>query len=176
MRKFIPYLLFIFVFQSSSFAIFRVIHSLNPSTLIFDQLLIISIVIIISYALMSRVFLRMNFEKLVAIVCLGLFLTFLNQAFVLNVDRSRTTYVLAWIDKGFVSRTITGEIQVNGVSSPENQNVEGSVQRIEENIQRGLVKVEGERVSLTSTGSLLLKIIQITADLFRLEGWHKNNH
>ena len=75
-----------------------------------------------------------------------------------------------------MSRTVTGEIQVNGVSSPENQNVEGSVQRIEENIQRGLVKVEGERVSLTSTGSLLLKIIQITADLFRLEGWHKNNH
>ena len=176
MRKFFPYLLFTFVFQSSSFAMFRVIHTLNPSTLIFDQLLIISIIIIVSYALINRVFLRMNFEKLVAIVCLGLFLTFLNQAFVLNVDRSRTTYVLAWIDKGFVSTTVTGEIQVNGVSSPENQNVEGSVQRIEENIERGLVKVEGERVSLTTTGNLLLKIIQITANLFRLEGWHKNNH
>lgn len=176
MRKFFPYLLFAFVFQSSSFAIFRLIHTLKPSTLIFDQLLIISIIIILSYAVINRVVLRMNFEKLVAIVCLGLFLTFLNQAFVLNVDRSRTTYVLAWIDKGFVSTTLAGEIQVNGVSSPENQNVEGSVQRIKENIERGLVKVEGERVSLTTAGNLLLKIIQITADLFRLEGWHKNNH
>ena len=176
MKIFSPYLIFAFVFQTSSFTIFRVIHSLKPSTLIFDQLLLISIFIIASYAIINKVFLKINFEKLVAIICLGLFLTFLNQAFVLNVDRSRTTYVLAWVDKGFVSTTVTGEIQVIGVSSPENQNVEGSIQRIEENIERGLVKVEGKRVSLTTTGNLLLKIIQITADLFRLEGWHKNNH
>jgi hypothetical protein len=168
--------MFAVIFQTSSFLLFRVIHTLKPSTLIFDQLLIISIFIIISYTLLSRIFLKINFEKLVAIVCLGLFLTFLNQAFVLNVDRSRTTYVLAWVDKGLVSSTLTGELRVIGVSSPENQNIEGSVQRIQENIERGLVKVDGKRVLLTTTGNLLLKMIQITADLFSLEGWHKNNH
>jgi hypothetical protein len=125
--------------------------------------------------IVNRILLKINFERIIAIVCLGLFLSFLNQAFILNVDRSRTTYVLAWVDKGFVSSTLTGDIQVIGVSSPENQNLEGSVQRIKENIDRGLIRIDGKKVSLTNMGKLLLTLIQITADIFRLEGWHKNN-
>jgi hypothetical protein len=100
---------------------------------------------------------------------------FLNQTFVLNVDRSRSTFVLSWVEKGYVSIDTTGSFLLEGILSKENSNELGTIQRVRENIDRGLISVKGETVELTLVGHLLLHICEGTANLFNLQGWKTNS-
>jgi hypothetical protein len=170
-----PYLLFLLYFEVTLFVIFKVIQVLFPSTLIFDQILIICFFTIALYIYLLSKKERINFDKYVAIVSLGLFLVFLNQTFILNVDRSRSTYVLSWVDKGYVMSDDTGNLFTEGILSKENSYELGTVQRVRENIDRGLMKVDGENVRLTFVGHILLNICEGTANIFDLKGWKMNS-
>ena len=111
-----------------------------------------------------------------AIISLGLCLMFLNQMFILNIDRSRSTYVLSWVDKGHISIDVSGNILTNGISSNENLNELATIQRVNENITRGLISVGEDKLHLTMTGKFLLSICEGAAVLFDLEGWKSNRN
>jgi hypothetical protein len=130
---------------------------------------------IIIFLLIIRNRKETNFDRVVAIAALGLFLTFLNQTFILNIDRSRSTYVLAWVDRGYISIDNSGNIRTEGVLSKENLNEAATIQRISENIDRGLISVQDREVHLTLVGDLLLQICEGTSDLFDLHGWKTNS-
>jgi hypothetical protein len=169
------YLWFVVFFELSLYILFKIIHTLAPSTLIFDQLFLISCLNVLVFLGLARLRVKNQFDKIVAIVFIGLFLMFLNQMFILNIDRSRSTYVLAWVDKGYVSNDSSAGLITNGILSKENLNEEATIQRIRENIDRGLISVSEESVRLTSAGRFLLLISQETADIFDLKGWKLNS-
>jgi hypothetical protein len=146
-----------------------------PSTLIFDQIFLISFLNIALYLTLVHKSTKIDFDKTVAIISLGLFLMFVNQTFILNVDRSRSTFVLSWVERGYVSSNSTGGFLLEGILSKENSNELGTIQRLRENIDRGLISVQGEKVQLTLAGSLLLQICEGTANLFDLQGWKTNS-
>ena len=168
------YLTFFVFFEVALYICFKIIHTLIPSTLIFDQIFLISSVNTSLFLIFLRKKVKINFDMVIAIVSLSLFLMFLNQTFILNIDRSRSTYVLSWVDKGLVSKSESGSFVTNGILSKENSNELATVQRIRENIDRGLISVRGESVRLTMVGRFLLFICESTADLFDLQGWKTN--
>jgi hypothetical protein len=169
------YLIYCVFFEVSLLVLFKVIHTIFPSTLLFDQILFISCLNIMFFLILVNKRIKLSFDKMVAIISLGLSLMFLNQTFVLNVDRSRSTFVLSWVEKGYVSIDTTGSFLLEGILSKENSNELGTIQRVRENIDRGLISVKGETVELTLVGHLLLHICEGTANLFNLQGWKTNS-
>ena len=169
------YLVFCVFFEVALYILFKIIHTFLPTTLIFDQIFLISCFNIALFLVLIFRSKEVDFDKIVAIISLGLFLMFLNQTFILNIDRSRSTYVLSWIDKGYVSRNGSGDFITRGILSKENSNELATIQRVRENIDRGLVSVHEERVHLTMAGNFLLYICEGTADLFDLQGWKTNS-
>jgi hypothetical protein len=169
------YLTFFVFFEVALYIIFKIIHTLIPSTLIFDQIFLISFLNTSLFLIFLRKKVRIDFDMVVAIVALGLFLMFLNQTFILNIDRSRSTYVLSWVDRGLVSQSESGSFITSGILSKENLNEAATVQRLSENVDRGLISVRGESVRLTMVGSFLLFVCESTAYLFDLQGWKTNS-
>lgn len=94
---------------------------------------------------------------------------------VVNIDRSRSFYVLSWVKNGDVFSNKAGGLVVQA-KSPEGINAEGIQQRLEEQISRGLVKRQGESYYLTKKGNLTLWIANIIANFYDLDGWYKNRN
>jgi hypothetical protein len=119
-----------------------------------------------------------SFSKLsLSIVVHGIIIGFLLACFVipntlLNVDRSRSFYVLSWIDSGKITYSAKG-FKVTA-KSPEADDEAGVIQRVLEQQSRGLVH-ESE-MKLTSKGKLTLEIANRLSWLFDLENWTLNRY
>lgn len=88
----------------------------------------------------------------------------------LNIDRSRSFYVLSWIDSG---KVIYGEhgLQFN-VDSPEASDLAGVSKRVKEQISRGLIYEKD--LTLTKEGKILLATANFLSKIFVLENWTQN--
>lgn len=169
------YSAFIIFFEFALYFLFKLIQTLFSSTLIFDQIFLISCLNIGIFLALFRIRKKIDFDKIVAIISLGLLLMFINQTVILNIDRSRSTYVLSWVDKGHVSLDSSGSFVTRGILSDENSNEIATIQRVRENIDRGLIRVEEGKVHLTFTGKMVLRICKDTAELLDLQGWKTNS-
>jgi hypothetical protein len=169
------YIFFVLGYQLLSIVLFKLVHFLYPSSLIFDQVFFLSVFMILAISIVFRLLFHVSFDRLVAVISLSLVLMFLNQSVLLNIDRSRSTFVLAWVDRGFVTLDSSSEIQIRGSKSPEATNEIASVQRVEENYQRGLIKLEDGKFHLSMIGKVLLAFCDWTANFFDLRGWKLNS-
>lgn len=173
--KFTFYVTFVLFFEMISVVAFKIIRSIYPSTLIYDQIFYISIFVFGVCMLLFRYYFTFNLDKVIASVCLAMVLMSLNQTFLLNIDRSRSTFVLAWVDKSLVYSDSKNGIYFNGVESLENLNQKASAQRVLENVQRGLIEPIDRSFKLTTSGKFLLKVCEFSADFFDLRGWKENS-
>ena len=169
------YVTFVLAFETLSIVAFKIIHSLYPSTLIYDQIFYISIFVLGACMILFRYFYTLNLDKVIASLCLAMVLMSLNQTFLLNIDRSRSTFVLAWVDKNLVYSDNKNQIYFKGVESLENLNQKASAQRVLENVQRGLIEPIDRSFRLTASGKFLLGICEFSADFFDLRGWKENS-
>ena len=119
---------------------------------------------------------RMPFETLIcsALIASMLFFT-LAQFSLLNIDRSRSFYILSWIDNGSM-RVQGGLLILDKVKSNEKMNQEAIWERIQEQRLRGLVSVQNSELELTSKGELLLSFANLLGKIFHLENWRVNKH
>jgi hypothetical protein len=92
----------------------------------------------------------------------------------LNIDRSRSFYLLAWIDQSKV-RESNSNLDLGMVLSSENKNVNAIQVRINEQVSRGLVSINGNQYYLTGLGEVYLLISNKAADMFDLENWRINS-
>ena len=172
--KFILYAILLFL----SILIFWSLRQINKSTLIFDQLLIICGLT----GILCWLLLKSNFQIIFKTqviwqdIGIGALLTFLIlTSTVVNIDRSRSFYVLGWVYKNEV-RESQNHIDLSTVTSSEKLNLNGVVQRIKEQETRGLLIKNGTVENLSTTGKVVYRISSIFARAFHLEGWVKNNH
>jgi hypothetical protein len=155
-----------------------------PSNLLFDQFVIISVLILLLS--FSRNYLRnQNLElitriyKALAISVISSLLYFSTvQYTILAIDRSRSFYLLSWIDSGIFVKNKDQFILVrdnlpNRIDL-DRANLAPINQRIEEQISRKLVTVEGSKLFLTTSGEIMLKISTISARIFNLNSWESN--
>lgn len=99
----------------------------------------------------------------------------LAQFTLLNIDRSRSFFLIAWVDQGKIEMTNSG-YSFAKVSSPERLNHNGMVQRVDEQISRGILKKHTDRLELTTKGRIVLETSKFLAREYKLTGWISNSH
>ena len=92
---------------------------------------------------------------------------------VLNIDRSRSFYVISWVNSELISIK-KGFIDLSAVRSPEKLNQEAIEDRIEEQEARGNIKFLEGKYILSNRGKLLYQFSNHCAALFKLHGWQTN--
>jgi len=153
---------------------------ISITTLLYDQFLLITfLILILSYIFVKRLFSktnlnRTNIEKFAMSILIAILFFSTVQYTVLTVDRSRSLYLLQWVQDGRILMN-NGNVVVVGIAEPE-MNVESAIaQRIEENRFRGLITTHLNGVQhLTSLGKAHLTLAQIFAKFFNLKGWYEN--
>ena len=118
---------------------------------------------------------RIRVDLLYAII-LGLVLAYLSTSLMLlNVDRSRSFYVLSWINE-YEFPTLEDQRTYRMVRSNEILAVIPINERITEQVHRGFVTSQGGKLVLTFKGRSALSIAELLARNFQLEGWYKNKY
>lgn len=111
--------------------------------------------------------------KLIMIGVLTFFL--LAQGTLLNIDRSRSLYVLSWVHFHEISY-VNKKPTLDDVISPEAEVWEAISQRIDEHVSRGLIENKGKKISLTPRGEFYFEVADILADIYSLDGWKQNKY
>lgn len=94
---------------------------------------------------------------------------------VMNIDRSRSFYVLSWVQNGDV-KFENGQLSLSGVKSSEKLNPLSIRERVDEQISRRLIELRGQKYYLSKKGKLTLSVAKKIADFYLLEGWFKNQN
>jgi hypothetical protein len=137
------------------------------STLIFEKITISSVTLIVFMALINR----LDFKKLTIILIIYIFLIL----FFVNIDRSKSFYVLYWIEKYEIIYKPSSSKFLENIPELETRisNYDFS-QRVQEHKIRGLVAQKNNQLKLTGAGKMILRVSEIFAKYFRLTGWVGN--
>jgi hypothetical protein len=109
-------------------------------------------------------------------ITLGVLVAYLSTSLMLiNVDRSRSFYVLSWINE-YDFPAVEAQRTYHLVRSSEILAVIPINQRIAEQEQRGFVTSQGGKLELTLKGKAALITADLLAASFRLQGWYKNKY
>jgi hypothetical protein len=110
-----------------------------------------------------------RFEILLAII---LFFNLATTS-LLNIDRSRSFYLLSWIDKNQLICS-DGGFDFRNVPSLEKLNQEAIRQRVLEQRDRKLINYDYNSCDLTNLGKFHLFLSYNLSSVFYLDGWKRN--
>ena len=154
---------------------FFALRLLDSTSQIFEQITYISIlyiVLVFSYGIKKRI-INKDFIIFVLVAVLAFSQLFIN--FQLNIDRSRSFYVLSWV-KNYEIKKKNLRNDLLQIKSDEKKSISALVLRIDEQISRGLIKINTDNfLELSYSGEILLIVSETSARIFNLEGWEKNS-
>jgi hypothetical protein len=153
--------------------IFFVIRLIWNTSLIFEQIVISSIIATLVSLTASKYFNRLTFVNLLIVVLLSTTSAQFLANVLLNIDRSRSFYVLSWVRYGKITLK-DGDLDYSSVKSPEKNSYEAITQRVDEQTKRGLIRIS-DKCELTFRGKMTVHISDFLAKAFSLEGWKSNN-
>ncbi len=117
---------------------------------------------------------QLNIKKIKESIVMFLAVSFLVNSVMLNIDRSRSFYVLSWVANGQVY--IAPAENKLMIISPESSNVKGVYQRIEENKARGFITELDNKYELTFAGKIFLNVTNTIAKTYDLKNWNSNKY
>jgi hypothetical protein len=144
----------------------------QDSTFLFTQILIVTaglgfLIYIITLMLENRVSAVLRSRELAIIVLTFTLLSF----FTLNIDRSRSFFLLKWVSESSESGTTLQEISVSQNFSVKD--IEDFKQRIQEQKESGTLKEENGQVKVTVLGSAIVTVSRFIAKAVSLNGFLK---
>ena len=141
---------------------------------LFDEInfitFILGILVTIFWLWKGRRHLKVSYMVLVVSI-MGFWIS--TQFTLVNVDRSRSFYVLSWIDAGEVT-SVGGQLDLSKVNSLEKLNSDAIQSRLAEQTQRGYIENQRNNWVLTKKGKSLLMIANWLSNKFKLTGWSSN--
>lgn len=147
----------------------------TATSLLYDQILVISLsvsVLISTFHFKKR---KSFLNSLRICMVMFVFSIFTFSSTLLNIDRSRSIYVLSWVSNSEIKENSNGGIELS-VKSGEASDKDAILQRVREHEKRGLVFKKNHVYRLSFTGDLVLFASKILAKVYNLEGWYINNH
>ena len=141
--------------------------------LLFEQITYLGILLCatcIAYLYLKR---KLNERNILVLLLAVIIFITLNSYTLVNVDRSRSFYILSWVSHNEVD-CASEVVSLNSVQSQEAKNINGIDQRIKEQISRGLIKKIDRKCELTSLGYIYLDVAKILANIFNLSNWYTN--
>jgi hypothetical protein len=154
--------------------VFYLIRMLWKTSLIFEQIILSGVLVAIIYL---SILIYMHYFNIIPILLVFFIAIATTQAFtnvVLNVDRSRSLYVLSWVRYEKIE-LVNDTLDLEKVYSSEKLNSRAIEQRLEEQISRGLVFNNG-KFKLTFRGKMTVQFADFIGSKFSLNGWEMNNH
>ena len=151
---------------------------LQPTSLIFDQALIVIVFSIIFYFLFLERRLKSPRENLVPLIRYRLIasgMLFLIWILLVpgTVERSRSLAIFKWVQFGNSSHTIS-QIEEELIEAYDGFDMPGFRLRLHEQQVRGLMHVsQSEVVTLTFSGTVVYKAAELSAVIYRLNGWYE---
>ncbi len=118
--------------------------------------------------------LRLNNYSLNVIILSSVLFFVIAQSTVLTIDRSRSFFVLSWVESSKISFT-SKAIDLSLVTSNEKYSTSAIELRLQEQIDRKLIYTNSQSYELTALGRLVLFSANSFAKLFNLTGWYNNN-
>jgi hypothetical protein len=163
-------LIFVKLLVGTIFTLF-LLRAYSNSTLLFEQIWLSSLIsFFLTISMYFRNISRSTFRE---ILLISMIVGSLVTHTLVNVDRSRSFYVLSWIDKQDISYK-NSALQINSYVSEELRNSSGVTLRIREAEKRNLIQVDNRGdFQLTFLGSTLLKISESLSYIFQLSLWKK---
>jgi hypothetical protein len=155
---------------SSLLAIWRTFN--NPG----DLYLEISLATILLGVVILLIFLKkrfVNFGGICLILLAVLFFYTSHQMTLLNVDRSRSFYIIGWVHDGNV-KVNSNSYNYDAVLSLEKLNTIAADVRLSEQINRGYITQRGDTLELTPSGKILFQIAEFLSQIYTLDNWKFN--
>jgi hypothetical protein len=141
--------------------------------LLFEQILLASVLSFLLLPFCHLINKKLNtFIRLEIILAVILFFNLATTS-LLNIDRSRSFYLLSWIDKNQLVCSNRG-LDFKNVPSLEKFNQEAINQRILEQRDRKLLHYDYNSCSLTELGKFYLFLSSNLSNIFYLDGWKQN--
>jgi hypothetical protein len=172
--------LFLAVLQLTGYFLLLILRRLKlGNNQLFEQISIVAIIQLISVALF--IYFNRNFgpgkstpEVTMYLAVLGTLLFFVTAQFsLLNIDRSRSFYVLSWVQLEEVQ--LEGRVYLlDSVKSQEKVNYDAIAERIEEQKSRGFLTTKNSEIRLTKMGGVLMWFANNAGSLFDLRNWKTN--
>jgi hypothetical protein len=115
-------------------------------------------------------------SELILLFLIALLLTYSSTQFMLlNIDRSRSFYVLSWVQNHDIRITNSG-YDITEVKSYEKYSKFEIIKRLDEQRIRGLIKVDSSSLDLSIRGSVFYYSADKLAQIFKLDGWTSNKY
>jgi hypothetical protein len=175
------------VFSATLGSIFLAVWRLYfPTTLLFDQFCLITALIFVVNLLFLITFSKgksiHSSRTVITLVSLVTALTYFTtvQYTILAIDRSRSFYVLSWVDQGWIN-VINNELRIDPRINTAQVDLDVNNllplnQRLDEQLSRGLISRAPNRLQLTWAGKVLLNTSNFAAKVFNLQGWWQNTN
>lgn len=160
----------IFLLTSMGLAFIR---KLLPSSDLFTQINIASVLCGATIFLMLILRRKLCYENVLLTIVVSLVFFISHQMVLLNIDRSRSYYVIGWVHAGNVE-VLNDLYTYDKVVSLEKKNEEASNMRINEQINRGIMVKVGGNLKLTLSGKAMFQTAEILSKIFTLENWKEN--
>lgn len=152
---------------------FYLVRLLSQSSLILEQIMSVSGIIIVINLFLLMKEKKKNYEIMAIVVLIIAVITQFEASIFLNIDRSRSVFILAWVNNHEIDVS-QGNVRVVKFTSSEMENLDALKLRIDEQVQRGLIKVGSDKIFLSASGKLVLHFSQKIASIFQLDGWEQN--
>ena len=151
------------------FVLLLIIRQLLPNALLFESILISSIasVVITSIGFSIK---WGSFSSDMFLSILLSFLLIITPSFLvlMNIDRSRSFYVLVWA----TTPSSAQEIEKQSIIAFGSAEKFGILMRLKEQEKRGLIKQDEGFYSLTSAGRWMVTTADLLASLYRLDNYN----
>ncbi len=144
--------------------IFLTLQFLIENSLIFEKISLSSVLTTILLVTIKKI----NYQRF-SILLIVYILMILS---LVNVDRSKSFYILHWVNDNEITYFENGSINLS--QFPDiNQRISevDFVGRVEEHKKRGLITQNRGSIKLTEFGISLLSVANFLAELFKLDGW-----
>jgi len=172
-------LVYFFMIEVLLFASLFCLRRIAPTAPIFDQILLLSIGSLALYLLVSNLplgssrYLKRIHSFFVITVLVFMLLA---QASLVNIDRSRSFYVLSWVKLQKV-QLVDSSFDMSKVISDEKLIPSAIQERLNEHIDRNFIILDSSgKYQLTTLGEYSYQIAQILSDLYLLSGWDQNKN
>ena len=162
----------------SSVAVALIRNFLHCNILLFESIVLCSLMVfVVVLVVLAKSRLKVtpatSLQTLYYVSLIGLLCTLIILPnTLLNIDRSRSLYVLNWVNLGQLN-SVNGELVVD-VASPESSDLPGVQLRLGEQIKRGLVIDSGGEYELSKSGRFVLRIAEFLSSVFNLSNWQIN--
>jgi hypothetical protein len=153
--------------------VFFLIRIFWNTSLIFEQIILSGVLVVIGYL---SILMYTRYANIILILLIFLIASTATQVFtnvVLNIDRSRSFYLLSWVRYEKIE-VVNGKLDLENVRSSEKLNPEAISQRLAEQVSRGLVSNDG-KFELTFRGKMIVQFSDFIGSKFSLKGWEMNN-